>query len=569
MLAWERKAEIIKRYYTTVVDRYVFILEQGTHRQRLQTIEDCSRIAVWITEPLIRMLDNDSQEVICYARLALIKIGESAIAPLIRASQHAGRINVRINSIKVLGGIGSSQATKTLIAALNDEEALIRQAAAYALMMIKDGESAQALCKASQDTDVHVRRCAVSALGYIANWRIRPGLLQALQDDDDIVKEYASDALRRLEKARAIQRLTSQIRLLQYRRKIQSERMRKLLLTKDEAIRSVDGQNSGGKLLSFRPCNRPNSWVRQHGEPVKELLQYIPGDSDTSTGRQTNATEDVNGEEDNEEEDNEEEDDNDLQIAYNHHENLWFDRVDVMIEKVIERRGDLYLIVEILGEIGDQRARKPLLDLLDCDDDTLRDVVEEALLTLGMSETVIQKRLEKYNPLATLNIIVNDISIKVKQEVPAPAKAIPLPPRNYVIPKPLERPISVTKLCMASVQQKIAETVQVQELLKAQFTEEETASAVVSASVAPAPPAQSTNPFKSLDTAHFVFLNMLLQKPVWKLKDIEAVALPLGLMANGALEHLNDMALEVCDELLFEGDDPVEVNLSLAKELLA
>ena len=62
---------------------------------------------------------------------------------------------------------------------------------------------------------------------------------------------------------------------------------------------------------------------------------------------------------------------------------------------------------------------------------------------------------------------------------------------------------------------------------------------------------------------------MLLQKPVWKPKDIEAVAAPLGLMANGALERLNDMAFEVRDEPIFEGDDPIEVNISLAKELLA
>ena len=93
--------------------------------------------------------------------------------------------------------------------------------------------------------------------------------------------------------------------------------------------------------------------------------------------------------------------------------------------------------------------------------------------------------------------------------------------------------------------------------------------AVVTSSEAPVPTASCAKPFHALDNARFVLLNMLLQKPVWKLVEIVTVAAPLGLMASAALEQFNDMAYEVCDEPIFEGDDPVEVNIALAKELLA
>ena len=80
--------------------------------------------------------------------------------------------------------------------------------------------------------------------------------------------------------------------------------------------------------------------------------------------------------------------------------------------------------------------------------------------------------------------------------------------------------------------------------------------------------AAETNPFKNLDTPHFALLNMLMRKPLWKRQDVEAVAKPLGLMTSGALERLNDMALDMGEDNIFEGDDPIYVDIALARELL-
>ncbi len=124
---------------------------------------------------------------------------------------------------------------------------------------------------------------------------------------------------------------------------------------------------------------------------------------------------------------------------------------------------------------------------------------------------------------------------------------------------------------MDSVRQKIAETAQVQELLQAQFVEDERTPAVVAVTTAPADTSEEaaeTNPFKNLDTQHFAFLNILMKKHVWKRQDVEAVAKPLKLMTSGALERLNEMALDMGEDNIFEGDDPIYMDIALARELL-
>ena len=158
-----------------------------------------------------------------------------------------------------------------------------------------------------------------------------------------------------------------------------------------------------------------------------------------------------------------------------------------------------------------------------------------------------------------------------KLNPPAPTKKTPVG-SGYAIPAPPQMPApKAFALDIESVKQKIVETAQVQELLQAQFVEDEVTPAVVSVTTAPADTSEDapdTSPFKSLDTPHFALLNWLLKKPFWKMQDIEAVAKPLGLMANGALERLNDMALEMGEDNIFEGEDPIEVNIPLIRELL-
>ena len=63
-----------------------------------------------------------------------------------------------------------------------------------------------------------------------------------------------------------------------------------------------------------------------------------------------------------------------------------------------------------------------------------------------------------------------------------------------------------------------------------------------------------------LDEFHWHLLNHLGQKESWERSEIEAIAQNQGLLLDGALENINDVAFDHCDEALTEGEDPIEVN---------
>ena len=52
----------------------------------------------------------------------------------------------------------------------------------------------------------------------------------------------------------------------------------------------------------------------------------------------------------------------------------------------------------------------------------------------------------------------------------------------------------------------------------------------------------------------------LCRGPSWPRAEVQALAAALGLMTDGALEHLNEAAFDHADGPLTEGDDPLEMN---------
>ena len=56
-------------------------------------------------------------------------------------------------------------------------------------------------------------------------------------------------------------------------------------------------------------------------------------------------------------------------------------------------------------------------------------------------------------------------------------------------------------------------------------------------------------------------------KEKWDRRELEAFAAERGMLLDGALEALNEAALDKCGQSLFEGEDPVEVSLEVWKEL--
>lgn len=70
-----------------------------------------------------------------------------------------------------------------------------------------------------------------------------------------------------------------------------------------------------------------------------------------------------------------------------------------------------------------------------------------------------------------------------------------------------------------------------------------------------------------LDATSSALLRTLLERTQWSRADLEELAADRGVMLDGALERINEAALDAHGSPLFEGADPVELNQTVVKEL--
>jgi uncharacterized tellurite resistance protein B-like protein len=114
----------------------------------------------------------------------------------------------------------------------------------------------------------------------------------------------------------------------------------------------------------------------------------------------------------------------------------------------------------------------------------------------------------------------------------------------------------------AAIDEKIEETAVVSTLLADIFTETEEkpepAPAVAS-------PAEDANGLAPPDLA---FAQELRQRELWSRQEIEELAAHLELMVDGSLEAINEAAFELCGAPFSAGDEPVEIDIEVAKEML-
>ena len=127
---------------------------------------------------------------------------------------------------------------------------------------------------------------------------------------------------------------------------------------------------------------------------------------------------------------------------------------------------------------------------------------------------------------------------------------------------------------MAAVQAKLAETSAVAALLGSIFAEEELAPATpagatgsLSAKGPAAPPPVA--PVRGLDPRHSALVRRLAGRPSWPRADVEAIVAELGLLPDGALEVVNEAAFDALGAAVWSGEDPVEIDGDIMKELCA
>jgi uncharacterized tellurite resistance protein B-like protein len=71
-----------------------------------------------------------------------------------------------------------------------------------------------------------------------------------------------------------------------------------------------------------------------------------------------------------------------------------------------------------------------------------------------------------------------------------------------------------------------------------------------------------------LDGPHAALVQRLAAEPSWPRTDFDALAAELELMPGGAIEIINNAAFAVSDGPLLEGDDPIELDGCVLKEML-
>lgn len=116
-------------------------------------------------------------------------------------------------------------------------------------------------------------------------------------------------------------------------------------------------------------------------------------------------------------------------------------------------------------------------------------------------------------------------------------------------------------LDMEAIAAKLDETAAVAALLGDVFADVEAGPAV-----APPPKAEAV---AGLDPLHSAFLRALVERPAWDRNEIEELAGRIGVLPDGAIDLVNDAALEKVGEVLCEGEEMIEVDHHVLEELLS
>jgi uncharacterized tellurite resistance protein B-like protein len=86
--------------------------------------------------------------------------------------------------------------------------------------------------------------------------------------------------------------------------------------------------------------------------------------------------------------------------------------------------------------------------------------------------------------------------------------------------------------------------------------------------IAPEPVIQQSTPVDVLDEAHQNFFHRLIVQETWKRSALHEICEELGLMADGAMEVLNEWAFDNVNAPLIDDGEPVYVDINLAKEII-
>ena len=156
---WDEFVKLGKIAIEPLIPRLIRVFEYDA-----RDLDKAAKVLGKIGEPAIKFLIKDvlGSESYEYAVNVLVKIGESAVEPLIHALKSKCG-----NAALALGKIGDKRAVEPLIRALNDEKRYVRECAAEALGELRDERAIKPLTRVLNDEDEQVREAAKNALEKI------------------------------------------------------------------------------------------------------------------------------------------------------------------------------------------------------------------------------------------------------------------------------------------------------------------------------------------------------------------------------------------------------------------
>ncbi|HJR06285.1 MAG TPA: HEAT repeat domain-containing protein [Pyrinomonadaceae bacterium] len=148
------------------------------------------------TAVLIEALQDEDEVVRENAAFALGQIGDrQAVGPLIEALNYDEYLAVRWRAASALGHIGGERAVARLIEALWDEDSDVSDSAAYALAEMGGEQAKAGLLEAFNDEDGLVRASALQGLSVLGGEKIIDVLIESLNDDEPEVCHQALNSL--------------------------------------------------------------------------------------------------------------------------------------------------------------------------------------------------------------------------------------------------------------------------------------------------------------------------------------------------------------------------------------
>lgn len=170
----------------------------------IRQIADLGAAGAPFVEAFTIALEDEDKAVRRAAVRALRDIGVAEMVEPLSTALHDEEDYIRIAAAEALGEIGDARAVEPLASALNHEDTYFRMVAAVALGEIGSGEAVESLASALNHEDRGVRESAAYALGKIGGVRSLDALINALNDENEYVRAAVTVAMGRMANVTAL-----------------------------------------------------------------------------------------------------------------------------------------------------------------------------------------------------------------------------------------------------------------------------------------------------------------------------------------------------------------------------